>query len=108
LVPYTNPASDRGVAASIKEEKSMSKRLVQRTTNMAFSVVPDGTVAIESPYTGESGAFKRGGPSLFGDLAYADQVMLDYPAGSDGGPGRAGRLTRRAAGRSLSRVDGAV
>jgi len=60
----------------------MSKRLVQRTTNMVFTLLPDGTVAVESPDTGRSGVFKRDGTHLSGDLTYADQVMLDYVAGA--------------------------
>jgi hypothetical protein len=60
----------------------MSKRLVQRTTNMAFTLLPDGTVEVESLDTGQTGVFKRDGTRISGDLVYADQVMLDYVAGA--------------------------
>jgi hypothetical protein len=60
----------------------MSKRLVQRSTNMVFTLLPDGTVSVESPDTGQSGIFKRDGTRISGDLVYADQVMLDYVAGA--------------------------
>ncbi|XVQ14973.1 hypothetical protein ACQP1W_21295 [Spirillospora sp. CA-255316] len=60
----------------------MSKRLVQRGTNMAFTLLPDGTVEVESLDTGQRGVFKRDGTPISGDLNYADQVMLDYVAGA--------------------------
>lgn len=60
----------------------MDKSLVQRSTNMVFTLLEDGTVSVESPDTGESGVFKRDGTRVSGDLTYADQVMLDYVAGA--------------------------
>ncbi|AWK73890.1 hypothetical protein CBI38_22340 [Rhodococcus oxybenzonivorans] len=64
----------------------MSKKLVQRGTNMVFALLPDGTVAVEDPATGQSGVFERDGTRVSGDLSYADQVMLDYVAGAYIGP----------------------
>ncbi|MEU1275460.1 hypothetical protein [Streptomyces sp. NPDC005799] len=60
----------------------MSKKLVQRGTNMVFTLLPDGTVEVEKPDTGERGVFRRDGTRVSGDLTYADQVMLDYVAGA--------------------------
>ena len=60
----------------------MGKRLVQRATNMAFELRPDGTVEVEKLDTGERGVFQRDGTRVSGDLTYADQVMLDYVAGA--------------------------
>ncbi len=63
----------------------MNKRLVQRSTNMVFTLLPDGTVSVENPETGQSGVFERDGTPVSGDLTYADQVMLDYVAGAHNG-----------------------
>ncbi|RYF56333.1 MAG: hypothetical protein EOO27_18680 [Comamonadaceae bacterium] len=60
----------------------MSKKLVQRNTNRVFELLPDGTVSVEDPNTGESGVFKRDGTRVSGNLSYADQVMIDYVAGA--------------------------
>jgi hypothetical protein len=64
----------------------MSKKLVQRGTNMVFTLLPDGNVSVENPETGESGVFTRDGTRISGELRYADQVMLDYVAGAYTGP----------------------
>lgn len=64
----------------------MSKKLVQRGTNMVFTLQPDGDVLVEDPSTGQSGIFTRDGTPVSGDLRYADQVMLDYVAGVYTGP----------------------
>jgi hypothetical protein len=60
----------------------MNKKLVQRGTNMIFTLLDDGSVEVEDPQTGESGVFLRDGTRVSGDLVYADQVMLDYVAGA--------------------------
>lgn len=60
----------------------MRKSLVQRTTNMVFTLLDDGTVEVEKSDTGERGVFRRDGTRVSGDLTYADQVMLDYVAGA--------------------------
>lgn len=60
----------------------MVKRLVQRATNMVFTLCADGTVEVEKLDTGERGVFRRDGTRVSGDLAYADQVMLNYVAGA--------------------------
>jgi hypothetical protein len=64
----------------------MNKKLVQRGTNMVFTLLPDGTVEVEKPDTGERGVFRRDGTRVSGDLTYADQVMLDYVAGAHTAP----------------------
>lgn len=64
----------------------MSKSLVQRTTNMVFTLLDDGTVEVEKRETGERGVFRRDGSRVSGDLVYADQVMLDYVAGAHTAP----------------------
>jgi hypothetical protein len=60
----------------------MGNRLVQRTTNMVFTLLPDGNVEVESLESGQKGVFMRDGTPVSGDLKYADQVMLDYVAGA--------------------------
>ncbi|EFC86817.1 hypothetical protein [Parafrankia sp. EUN1f] len=60
----------------------MSKKLVQRGTNMIFTLLLDGNVFVEDPATGQSGVFTRDGLPVSGELKYADQVMLDYVAGA--------------------------
>ena len=63
----------------------MVKKLVQPGTNRVFTLLPDGTVEVRDPATGESGVFRRDGTPVSGELLYADQVMIDYVAGAHTG-----------------------
>ena len=93
----------------------MGKRLVQRATNMVFTLLPDGTVEVEKPDTGERGVFRRDGSRVSGDLTYADRggpvvmpasfldaqrtrrpgVLIAEPAAVSRGRRARGRLSRR-------------